>query len=159
MLCRAFVCLILACSAARLDAVVREVPFVHVVIAKSFSNFPGQITLANDSPFILTASVFTHSGEYLGQVILQPGQQKNFVTSLSATSLSRPGYPEVSITPYRVIWQCPGGSFYSMCVDGSVGSYVRANACEGVRHCTPKDRKKPKEPGALPPAKAGASKK
>lgn len=103
----------------------------------------GQIILHNDSPYILTASVFTATGDYLGQITLQAGQQKNFTTNLYSTELNRPGRPDVSITPYRVIWQCASGGVYSMCTDGSAGSYVRATACPGQLYCTPK-----KEPNA-----------
>jgi hypothetical protein len=114
------------------------------------TSFPGEITLVNDSPYILTASVFTNSGGYLGQVSLQPGQQKNFITNLGSTSLNRPGFPDVSITPYRIIFQCAGGEVYSMCQDGSVGAYVRASACQGQLQCAPKQQKKPEVPQSPP---------
>lgn len=113
------------------------------------TNIPGTITLYNDSPFILTASVYSHSGDFLGQVTLQPGQQKNFVSNLGSTGIDRPGSPEVSITPYRVIWQCASGGYYSMCTDASVGAFVRATYCPGQLHCAPKEEKK--KPGAPPP--------
>ncbi len=112
---------------------------------------PGQITLHNDSPHILTASVFAASGEYLGQITLQPGQQKNFTTNLYATNLNRPGRPEVSITPYRIIWQCSGGGVYSMCTDGAAGAYVRANSCQGQLFCSPKKGEKEPSQAASPP--------
>lgn len=108
----------------------------------------GQITLHNDSPYILTASVFANSGEYLGQITLQPGQQKNFTSNLYATNLNRPGRPNVSITPYRIIWQCSGGGVYSMCTDGAAGAYVRANACPGQLVCSPKEEQKGASAGA-----------
>lgn len=115
---------------------------------------PGQITLHNDSPHILTASVFTNSGDFLGQITLQPGQQKNFTSNLYATGLNRPGRPDVSITPYRIVWQCPGGGVYSMCTDGAAGAYVRANACPGQLVCSPKkEEKTAASPSAAPPAK------
>lgn len=107
---------------------------------------PGTITLYNDSPYILTATVYTNSGDYLGQSVLQPGEQKNFTTNLSSTNLERPGFPEVSITPYRILWTCAGGGTYSMCTDGSVGSFVRATFCPGTHFCTPKE-KEPKPVG------------
>jgi len=106
----------------------------------------GEITLLNDSPYILTASVFTASGDYLGQVSLQPGQQKNFTTNLNYTQLNRPGRPDVSMTPYRIVWQCAGGEVYSMCTDGATGAFVRASACPGILQCAPKKG----QPGATP---------
>jgi hypothetical protein len=108
----------------------------------------GTITLVNDSPFILTATVYTSSGNYLGQIILQPGEQKNYTTNLSSTNLSRPGFPSVSITPYRVVWTCAGGGVYSMCSDGAVGSVVQATACPGEHYCTPKEEQQKTPAGA-----------
>lgn len=107
------------------------------------TQIPGTITLLNDSPYILTASVYTHSGEFLGQATLQPGEQKNFTTNFSSTSLNRPGLSDVSITPYRIIWTCGEGTIYSMCRDGSVGSLVRANECPGQLSCSPQKEEKP----------------
>ncbi len=120
----------------------------------SVTSFPGEITLVNDSPYILTASVFTNSGAYLGQVTLLPSQQKNFVTNLGSSNLNRPGFPEVSITPYRIIFQCAGGEVYSMCQDGAVGAYVRASSCQGQLQCSPKQRKNPEVPH--PPSKGNS---
>lgn len=107
----------------------------------------GTITLMNDSPYILTASVYASSGEFLGQTTLQAGEQKNFTSNLTSTGLSRPGHPEVSITPYRIIWTCSGGGVYSMSTEGSVGSYVRASACPGQHICSsPKEEKEKPAP-------------
>jgi hypothetical protein len=117
------------------------------------TTIPGTITLMNDSPYILTATVYTRSGEYLGQVTLQPGEQKNFTTNLSSTNLNRPGHSDVSITPYRIVWQCPGGGVYSMARDGSVGSFVRASECPGALFCSPPENKKPEEGPLLKPGK------
>ncbi len=112
------------------------------------TQIPGTVTLLNDSPYILTASVYTHSGDFLGQVTLQPGEQKNFTSNLSATNLSRPGFPDVSITPYRVIWMCAGGDVYSMCLDGSAGALIQASQCPGQLLCSPKKEQKEAPPSA-----------
>jgi len=114
------------------------------------TQIPGTITLLNDAPFILTATVYTHNGDYLGQVTLQPGEQKNFTTNLFSTNLSRPGNSDVSITPYRVVWTCAGGGFYSMCQDGSVGSVMRASSCPGLLFCSPKEEEQ--KPQGQPPS-------
>jgi hypothetical protein len=103
----------------------------------------------NDSPYILTASVYSQSGEYLGQITLQPGEQKNFTTNLYSTNLNRPGFPDTSITPYRIIWTCAGGGVYSMARDGAVGSVIRASECPGQLYCTPKEEQQ-KTPAPLP---------
>ena len=112
------------------------------------TNIPGSLTLMNDSPYILTAIVYTHNGRYLGQLTLQPGQQKNFTTNLNYTNIDRPGNSDLSITPYRIVWQCPGGSVYSMARDGATGSFIRASECPGILFCTPKEEKKEQQKGS-----------
>lgn len=112
---------------------------------------PGTLMLWNDSHYILTASVYTQYGEFLGQITLQPGQQSSFTTSLYSTPINRPGAPNYAITPYRTIWQCAGGSIYSMCTDGSTGSLIRASLCQGSLMCTSKkEPEKEKEPETPP---------
>lgn len=101
----------------------------------------GSILLYNDSPFILTATIQASDGTYLGELTIQPNQQKNFTTNLSPAQYDHPGRPDVSLTPYIVIWQCPSEGFYSMCTRVSPGSMVRANDCPGLRFCNPKKSK------------------
>ncbi len=103
----------------------------------------GTILLYNDSPFILTATIQASDGTYLGEVSIQPNQQKNFTTNLSPTLYTHPGSPDVSLTPYTVIWQCPSEGYYSMCTKVAPGSLIRANDCEGYRFCNPKQKTEP----------------
>jgi len=108
----------------------------------------GSILLVNDSPFILTAIVQASDGTFLGQVSLQPGQQKNFTQNLYTTKLRKPGTPEVSLTPFTVIWQCPSEGFYSMSNQISPGSLVSANQCEGNHFCSPKPQDQKEKPAS-----------
>lgn len=107
----------------------------------------GSIMLYNDSPFILTATIQAADGSYLGQVSLQPGQQRNFTQNLFNTQYEHPGAPDISLTPFTVTWQCSSEEFYSMCTGIGPGSLVRANDCLGTRVCKPKPEQK-KEPPA-----------
>lgn len=98
----------------------------------------GSILLWNDAPFILTATIQASDGTFLGQFTMQPNQQKNFTQNLSPTQYVHPGAPQVSLTPYVVIWQCPAEGFYSMCSKVSPGAMVKANDCDGNKFCSPK---------------------
>ena len=109
----------------------------------------GSILLYNDSPFILTATIQASDGTFLGEFSIQPNQQKNFTTNLSPTGYSHPGRPDVSLTPYIVIWQCPSEGYYSMCTKVSPGSMVKANDCPGYRFCSPKQENKEKPASTL----------
>ena len=108
----------------------------------------GTILLHNDTTMILTAVIHSADGRYLGQFSIQPGQQKNWTTHLSPTQYVRPGTPDVSLTPYTVIWQCPSEGIFSMSTGVSPGSYVRATICEGPHFCSPKQELKPDGPPA-----------
>ena len=119
----------------------------------------GQVTLINNAPYILTAMVYSAGGDFLGQVTLQPGQQNHFVSNLQGTSLLVPGYGDFSVTPYRVVWQCAGGDIYSVCTDGSVGSYIRAAGCNGQHSCTQKQQQQQQQSQTMPPAASIPGKK
>lgn len=101
----------------------------------------GSLFLYNDTPFILTATILASDGSYLGQFSVQPSQQKNFTTNLFPTEYHHPGAPNLSLTPYTVIWQCPSEGYYSMCTQVLPGSLVRANDCPGMHFCNPKKKK------------------
>jgi len=108
----------------------------------------GGIMLLNDSPFILTATIQASDGTFLGQFSIQPKQQTNFTTNLTYTEYQHPGTPEVSLTPYTVIWQCPSEGFYSMCTSVSPGSLCSANQCPGPHFCSPKPKNKEDPPAS-----------
>lgn len=107
----------------------------------------GSLLLHNDTTMILTAVIQASDGAFLGQFSVQPGQQKNFTTNMSPTNYQRPGTPDISITPYTVIWQCPSEGIFSMCTNVSPGAYVKATICDGSRFCAPK-KKIEKQPPA-----------
>lgn len=100
----------------------------------------GSILLYNDSPFILTAIVQAADGTYLGQFTVQPGQQKNVTQNLFPTGIIRPGTPDISLTPYTVVWQCASEGYYSSCTGVSPGALVRATDCPGAHFCKPKQK-------------------
>jgi hypothetical protein len=109
----------------------------------------GTILLHNDTTMILTAVIQAADGSYLGQFSVQPGQQRNWTTNLSPTNYVRPSTPNISLTPYTVIWQCPSEGIFSMCNGVAPGSYVKATICDGSRYCSPKKELEKKE---VPPA-------
>lgn len=121
---------------------VRAIFFFLPILATAGTN-DGSILLMNDSPFILTASIQAADGTFLGQNTVQPGQQITWTRSLNPTPYTHPGTPNVSMTPYTVIWQCSSEEFYSMCTTVAPGALVRANACQGTRICKPKEKKEP----------------
>lgn len=116
------------------------VPFIAFAGSNS-----GSLMLHNDTAYILTAVIQASDGSYLGQVSVQPGQQRNFTTNMTNSGFVRPGTPNISLTPYRVIWQCPSEGIYSSSNSVSPGSYVKASLCEGVHHCSAKEKEKPEQ--------------
>lgn len=116
-------------------------------IARAGTN-DGSILLHNDSTIILTAIIQAADGSYLGQFSVQPGQQRNFTTNMIPTNYVRPGTPDISLTPYTVIWQCPSEGIFSTHVGVQPGSYVRASWGEGSHFCAPKKEEKKEAPAS-----------
>jgi hypothetical protein len=105
----------------------------------------GTILLHNDTTVILTAIIQAADGSYLGQFSVQPGQQRNWTSNLYPSGYIRPGTPDISLTPYTVIWQCPSEGIYSICTGVSPGAYINASACSGGHYCSPKKELEKKE--------------
>jgi hypothetical protein len=108
----------------------------------------GSVLLHNDTTYILTAVLQASDGSYLGQYSVQPGEQRNFTTNLSRAGYVRPGTPDISLTPYKVIWQCPAEGIYAICTDVSPGGYVKASQCMGSHYCSPKEKPEQEAPPA-----------
>lgn len=108
---------------------------IFLFVSKGFCG----ITLINDTPFTLVAVVQGGSGILLNQVNIQPGEQTLWVEDYRTTNLDIPGAPNVSMTPYRVLWKCSNGGFYSTCYTVGPGSLVKASLCSGAHYCKPKD--------------------
>jgi hypothetical protein len=125
------------------------------LLARAGTN-DGTILLHNDSTIILTAVIQASDGSYLGQFSVQPGQQRKFTTNMYPTGYVRPGTPEISLTPYTVIWQGPSDEQFSMETGVQPGAYIRATWCPGKHYCTPKKEVKKEEP---PPASTLKKKK
>ncbi len=111
--------------------------FVFCIIPAFF--YAASLTLINDSSYELTAIVRGADGTFLGQLTIQPGEQKLWSQDLSSFELQVPNAPVVSITPYTVVWKCSHQGIYSMCTNVATGSIVTANSCPGNYFCSPND--------------------
>ena len=100
------------------------------------SLFAGSVTLLNDSPFKLKATILSASGENLGEATINPQHQVTWQDSYS-------GGQTFSETPYTVIWYCTNDKEYGIWTNVSTGALVSANGSEGPRICpTPKNQNK-----------------
>jgi len=100
------------------------------------------ISLLNDSPYFLRASVQSANGDFLGGEALKPGEFRKWTTSFKPDNLEIPGTPNASLTPFTVIWRCEHGGFYSICDGASPGALIRATICPGAHYCAPKEQEK-----------------
>src|SRR5690348_2535729 len=112
--------------------------FMWLPLAIQAGPLDGSLLLHNDSTVILTAIIQASDGSYLGQFSVQPGQQKNFTTNMFPTGYIRPPSPDISLTPYTVIWQCPSEGIFAVQIGVQPGSYVRATWGDGSHFCAPK---------------------
>lgn len=108
----------------------------------------GTVLLYNDSIHILSATIVASDGSYLGQFTVQPGQQRNFTQNLSPTVYKRAGTPDISLTPYTVIWQCPSEDVYTQNMVVGPGSMVRANMGYGPMMCKAKQKEEKQTPAS-----------
>ncbi|KPK33209.1 MAG: hypothetical protein AMS24_01825 [Chlamydiae bacterium SM23_39] len=104
------------------------------------SLFAYSLFLINDSPFQLTAIIQGANGMFLGQEILQAGEQKQWSTDIKRTEIKEIYNAQFSLTPFTVIWKCSYEGYYSICTEISPGATVRANFCLGSKTCTPKPK-------------------
>lgn len=106
------------------------------------------VLLLNDSPFILSAIVQASDGSFLGQFTIQPGQQRNFTSNLGPTQFENPGHPDISLTPFSVVWQCPSEGFFGTNTGVAAGSLVRATESSGPHFCSPKQKTQKQSPSS-----------
>ena len=120
--------------------------------------FAASLTLHNNSPFQLTAIINAANGQFIAQVTIPPGEQKIWNRDLAdmpqnpedaAEPEANFSDPNVSLTPFMVIWKCPYGGYYSIATNVNTGSYVDANSAPGEHFCRPKEEKQ--QDGSSPP--------
>ncbi len=115
----------------------------------SLNMFGSSVILYNDTPYELIAIVEGADGSFLGQQTILPGTQVTWSKDLSAIPLKTPDKPSVSLTPFRVIWKCPHGGYFSLCSNAPAGGMVQATLCPGNHYCNPKPKKE-KQPQCPP---------
>lgn len=125
---------------------------LSILLLLMISSVHGGVLLFNDSPYLLTAEIHAANGVFLNHININAGEQTNWTQNLSPTQLYVPGQPDVSITPYRVVWKCQNGGYYSVCDNVSPGSLVKPSQCPGAYYCKPKDQKEPCPPCICPGA-------
>ena len=108
-----------------------------IVFLLAVQGFCGSVTLFNDSPFRLKATILSATGENLGVVFITPQHQITWQDSFS-------GGQTFSQTPYSVIWFCEGEKEYGVVTNVATGAFVTANSSDGPRICPiPKQRSNP----------------
>jgi hypothetical protein len=95
--------------------------------------YDNSLTLFNNSPFTLTATVIAADGTNLGQFTINPqnGAQWTDQYEMAGTSAN----PNASQTPYTIIWYCPEGTEYGINTQQSPGAYVTSGSAQGNLSC------------------------
>lgn len=100
----------------------------------------GSLTLFNDSPFVLHATILAADGTVLSQMTISPQHQQNWKDSIT-------GATHFSQTPYTVIWSCKEGTEYGVFTNLGPGAWATAQSSVGAKYCKPK--KKREEPPSV----------
>lgn len=103
-----------------------------------FCCFAATVRIINDSPFPLSATILSATGEVFGRYKIQPQQQV-------AWQNSNVNVDETSQSPFTVIFYCSTGEVWGTVSGVATGAMVQASTASGPRFCKPKDDKKGKE--------------
>lgn len=100
----------------------------------------GDLWVINDSPFQLIAQVYGSTGIF-DQKQLVASEQWHWSDNKAVSGTSTD--PDLSVTPYTVIWYCSkGGNAYGTNTNVAVGSWVRAQTADGAKICPLPKKKK-----------------
>lgn len=98
--------------------------------------FANSVSLFNNSPYKLKATIFDASGNVLSESILNvrdatewSDDYMNFGTENS----------DLGQMPYSVEWECMNGDAYATCNNVAAGSVVMAQNCQGTQECGGED--------------------
>ncbi len=106
--------------------------FLALFILTAGFGFANSVSLMNDSPYTLKATIYDANGELLGEFTLNPrdaslwsDDYQNFGTESA----------DASQIPYSVNWTCMNGNAYGTCQNVAAGSVVTAQSCGGAQEC------------------------
>ena len=112
---------------------------IFICLILPWALFAGSVTMLNDSPFQLKATILSAQGDNLGSVTVMPTHQITWQDSYS-------GGQTFSDTPYSVIWYCMEGREYGIWTNVGSGALVTATGAQGPRIC-PVRKDPPPSPG------------
>jgi hypothetical protein len=103
-----------------------------IVIFGQGISWANSVTLLNDTPYRLQATIYDASGTLLGEFTLNPrdatlwsDDYENFGTESQYASQ----------IPYTVNWYCMNGGSYGSCDNVAAGATVTAQSCGGAQEC------------------------
>ena len=106
--------------------------FVVVFVFAQVMSWANSVTLLNNSPYRLQATIYDATGALLGQftinsqdATLWSDNDENFGTENQYASQ----------IPYTVNWYCMSGGSYGTCSNVAAGSTVTAQSCGGNQEC------------------------
>lgn len=98
--------------------------------------FAGAITITNDSPYTLTATVFSNANIQLGSMTI--GTNESVTWEDTSYGTYQPG---VINAPYSVIWTCSSGADYGVSYNIGDAATTSAQESAGARYCQEKNPK------------------
>jgi len=111
--------------------------------------YAASVVVYNDSPFPLTAQIYSADGKQMGSVAVQPQHQSSWQDP-------SPPNANYSQTPYTVILNCKSGGQYGIVSGVNSGAWVTASQAQGDRFCKPeKGKQKGQQSQGQQPAPPG----
>ena len=106
-----------------------------LIAALSFGqivSWANSVTLLNDTPYTLQATIYDANGTMLGQFTLNPRDATLWSDSYENFGTENQYASQV---PYTVNWSCMNGGAYGICNNVAAGSTVTAQSCGGNQEC------------------------
>jgi hypothetical protein len=94
--------------------------------------YGASVTIYNDSPFPLTATILSQDGKTKGSITVTPQNQSTWDDPSPANSV-------YSQTPYTVIFKCKSGKPFGITSGVSQGGWVTAMQSSGEHYCETDD--------------------
>lgn len=92
--------------------------------------YGASVTIYNDSPFTLTATIFSNDGLNCGGLTITPSHQMQWVSSYQNIDNDRN-----IMTPLTVLLTCPNGTSFGTWLQVPTGATINAMGSNGAHHC------------------------
>jgi hypothetical protein len=105
---------------------------IAVLICLQAAAWSNSVTLLNDTPYTLQATIYDANGTLLGEFTINSREATLWSDDYENFGMESQYASQV---PYTVNWYCMNGNAYGTCEDVAAGATVTAQSCGGDQEC------------------------